>query len=181
MRVARFVFIDRLQVIAALDDGLYPHQRILEDQYRTPLIWRRVEAKPHFVIGRKPFIVARQIQLDLGELYFPLGYGTGVELHARDQLLLVVQFVVIWYDLIAPDQDVAAQPQRVLDLVDKLPGGDRYHVDVRREQTPDALVDLDETAPLAVDGDRPVVETGRRLDDDGPQEERRGVHLDRAR
>lgn len=178
VRVARFVFIDRFQVIAALDDGFYPYERILKDQYRIPLIWCRIEAEPHFVIGRKPVIVTRQIQLELGELYFLLGYGTGVKLHAGDEFLLVVQFVVIWYDLVAPDEDVPSQPERVLDLVDELSGGDRYHVDVRREQTPHALVDLDEAAPLAVDGDGAVVEAGWRLDDDGPQEEGGCVHFD---
>lgn len=126
----------------------------------------------------KTLTVTRQVQLDFGELYFLLGYGTGVKLHARDEFLLVVQFVVIWYDLVAPDEDVPSQPERVFDLVDKLSGGDRYHVDVRREQTPHALVDFDETSPLAVHGDGSVVQAGWRLDDDGPQEEGGCVHFD---
>lgn len=159
--MARFVFIDRFQMVSTFDDRFYPHERILKDHYRAPLIWCRLEAEPHFVIGREPVIVTRQVQLDFGELYFLLGYGTGVKLHGRDEFLLVVQFVVIWYDLVAPDEDVPSQPERVFDLVDKLSGGDRYHVDVRREQTPHAFVDFDETPPLTVDGNGSVVQAGR--------------------
>lgn len=130
------------------------------------------------MLGGEALVFAREVYISLGELYFLFGYGTCVKLHGRDQLLLVRRLVVIWYDLVAADQDVAAQPQRMLDLVDEVPRRDRYDVDVGREQTPDALEDLDEAAPLAVDGYGTVVQTWRRFDPYRFQEEGGRIQLD---
>lgn len=48
--------VDRLQVVAVLDDRLDPHQRVLEDQYCTLLVRHRVDAQRQLVVRRKALV-----------------------------------------------------------------------------------------------------------------------------
>lgn len=133
------------------------------------------------MIIREPRILTRIVQILLFEHQGPIAHGTRVELAREDQLPLVAHSTTVtgWHQLIAPYHDVSSQPQ-VPNLDDKDPRRDGHDVDLGGEHAPEALVHLDEAAPLAtVRGLHVVVEpTGRRLYRDVLEEHWRRVYLD---
>lgn len=74
--------------------------------------------------------VAREVQLAAAEHDVALGDGTGVELDREHDL----PGAEVGRQLVAPGDDVAAQPQ-LADLEDELVRGDRHHVNVCNRET----------------------------------------------